>query len=189
MAKSEITDFALLQRWGGGDREAGAQLVDRYFTAIHRFFRARARHGIDDLVQETFLACVEARARFRADSSFRTFLFAIGRNVLRSHYRSVTRGDDQTSLPLSQLPDSATTPTQRIGRAERAIALHDALARLPQEQRRVLELTFWDGLSGPEIATVLGVPLDTAYTRIRRARLKLREQLPYDSSDPLSAEL
>jgi DNA-directed RNA polymerase specialized sigma24 family protein len=77
-----VNDAELLQAWANGNKSAGEQLFERHFEAIARFFRnklpADTQH--EDLIQQTFLGCVEARDRFRGDASFRSFLFAIAHN-------------------------------------------------------------------------------------------------------------
>jgi RNA polymerase sigma-70 factor (ECF subfamily) len=78
--------------------------------------------------------------------------------------------------------------TQRIFRHEEDTALTVAIERLPLQEQIILSLVFWEGLSGPEVATVLELPLDTAYTKIRRAKERLRRVLAAPpSDDPLSA--
>ncbi len=172
-----VSDGDLLLRWGDGDRTAGEELVDRYFGEVYGFFRRRVAQGADDLVQETFLGCLEARARFRGESSFRTFLFSVSRNILCAHFRNRRRGLGDTALRISLLVDPTATPSQQFAGAERQHAFRAAFASLPSETRFVLELVVDQGLSGNEVAGLLGVPLDTAYTKIRRAKLSLRERL------------
>ena len=84
---SSPDDFSLLDAWQQGDGRAGNRLFERHFDAIYRFFANKTGNDGADLVQRTFLGCIEARDRFRRTSSFRTFLFAIARNELRNHWR------------------------------------------------------------------------------------------------------
>src|ERR1041385_8354720 len=84
-------DFELLQAWSQGDRAAGSLLFERHFDALHRFFRNKAQDGVADLVQQTLLACVEGRSRFRGDASFRTYLFQTARFQLYAYYRARRR--------------------------------------------------------------------------------------------------
>ncbi len=83
---------ALYLAWCDGDKKAGAALFDRHYEPLARFFHNKVDESASsDLVQATFLACTEARARFRGDSTFRTFLFAIAHNLLRGHYKARRR--------------------------------------------------------------------------------------------------
>src|SRR6185436_6575853 len=71
-------DAELLSAWRGGDEKAGAELFERHFEALFRFFRNKAGDQAEDLVQETFLACLSGPA-FRGEASFRTYLFTVAR--------------------------------------------------------------------------------------------------------------
>ena len=75
-------DTELLEAWRRGDREAGNLLVERYFVPVYRFFRNKVTGDLDDLVQNTFLRCSQAKDDIRQHSSFRPYLFRVARNVL-----------------------------------------------------------------------------------------------------------
>ncbi|MCA9682084.1 MAG: RNA polymerase subunit sigma-70, partial [Myxococcales bacterium] len=62
------TDAELFESWSRGDARAGSELFDRHFAAIARFFRNKVTHDFEDLIQQTFTACLEARANFRRES-------------------------------------------------------------------------------------------------------------------------
>ncbi|HEX6240412.1 MAG TPA: sigma-70 family RNA polymerase sigma factor [Polyangiales bacterium] len=169
------SDADLLQRWGEGSTQAGNELVERHFATLHRFFRNKAGSEVEDLVQQTFLACVEARARFRGDASFKTFLLSIARNQLFKHYSRAERRTIDASL--SSVRDLRTSPTGAIAKREDQELLLEALRQIPLDAQVVLELGFWEGLDAIQIAAVLDVPLNTAYSRLRRAKQALREKL------------
>ena len=82
-----MEDLELLRAWRDGDPGAGRRLVERHFDAMYRFFANKVSADVEDLIQETFTACVEGKERFRGDSSFRSYLFGVARNVLRRYYR------------------------------------------------------------------------------------------------------
>ena len=104
-------DVALVEAWRGGDALAGEKLFRRYFKAISRFFRNKFSTGVEDLIQQTFVALVEGRERLRSDQSFRSYLFGIAHNVLRTHLRSLERGRrfDPTSSSIVQLDPGPST--------------------------------------------------------------------------------
>lgn len=170
------TDESLLRRWGDGDATAGDELIRRHFGALHRFLRTRVSSDaeLEDLVQHTLLACVEARHSYRGEASFRTFLLAIARNRVFDHYRRVRLLPSRLS---STACDPATSPTERLVRGENIARLVGALALLPAPMRRVIELSYWNELDVPAIAHRLGVPVNTAYSRLYRAKLALRAVL------------
>lgn len=169
------TDRELLEQWSAGSRDAGNELIERHFAVVHRFFRNKVGPEIEDLVQQTFLGCVEARDRYRGHASFKTFLLAIARNQLFTHYgRCRRRALDVT---MTSVHDLCTSPSGVAAQHEDEQLLAEALRRVPIEAQLVLELAYWEGLDGGEIARVLEVPINTAYTRLRRAKSALREQL------------
>jgi RNA polymerase sigma-70 factor (ECF subfamily) len=166
------TDAELLDAWRTGDRAAGRALVDRHFAAIHRFFHNKVTSGVQDLVQRTFLGCVEGRERFRGESSFRGWLFGIAHNVLRMHIREKHGEPDPTTASFHDLAPSPSSVL--VAKAEQRLVLA-ALRRLPLDYQIALELFFWEHMTGPEIAHVLGVPEGTVRTRLRRGRLALAQ--------------
>jgi RNA polymerase sigma-70 factor (ECF subfamily) len=167
-------DASLLAAWREGDRGAGRILVDRHFPTIHRFFHNKVSVGVEDLVQQTFLACTESRHGFRGEGNFRAWLFGIANNVLRMHLRS-KHGDPD--LSTQSVYDLAPSPSAVVAARSEQRLLLEALRRIPLDYQVALELHFWEELSGSEIAETLGIPEGTVRTRLRRGRLALAEQV------------
>jgi RNA polymerase sigma factor (sigma-70 family) len=165
-----VQDRELFGRWCDGDLRAGNALFDRYFPAIRRFFRNKLDADVEDLVQRTFVACVEARDRFRGDASFRTYLFALAHNVLRRHYRTASRKGEALDFDEISAVDLGAGPSTILNMREELVALLDGLRAIPLASQVILELVYWEKMTGPELAVVLDVPVDTARTRLRRAR-------------------
>ncbi len=184
-------DLELLEAWRAGDRSAGEALFERHFDAVARFFRNKVNHSIDDLIQRTFLGCVEGRDRFRGESSFRTFLFAVAHNVLGKHYRSQRRHGDRIDFGVTSVHDLAPSPSVIVARHHEHRVLLQALRRIPLDNQIVLELYYWERLTAPEVARVLNVPEGTARTRIRRAKQLLEGQMRklIDDKDQLESTL
>ncbi len=129
-------------------------------------------------MQRTFMACVEGRDRLRKDASFRAYVFGCAHNILRAHYRKQQKAlePDQNVDDCSILDMGASASTLLAARNEQR-ALLEALRRLPLKKQVLLELYYWEQLTGPELAEVLRVPENTARTRVRRARLQLKVEL------------
>lgn len=168
------SDQQLLHAWRAGDRKAGSELFSRHFDAVYRFFRNKVDSGVEDLVQRTFVACVEGRDRFREEASFRTFLFAIAHNLLKVHLRSTARSRRQ-DFERDSLVDLGAGPPSIVGACEEERLVVHALRTIPIESQVLLELYYWEELTGGELAAFLGVPEDTARSRLRKARSLLRE--------------
>lgn len=173
----ERNDIELLEAWRGGDLQAGDALFNRHFAAIHRFFRNKVGDdALEDLVQQSFMACVEGRERFRHDSSFRTYLFGAAHNLLREHYRK-RRKADVLDFAESSLEDVGVGPNTLVGRRKEQRLLLEALRKIPIDSQIVLELYYWEELSASQTARVLGVPEGTVRGRVRKAKDLLRKKL------------
>lgn len=174
---SDVSDVELLLGWANGCAQSGNLLIERHVESVHRFFRYKVtpRH-LDDLVQQTFLAGLEGHVRYRGQVPFKHFLLGIARHQLFNFFRDKSRSDQSSVLPTS-VRDHRTSPTGALSRDAEARALLDALTTLPLEQQMILELSYWENLSGPEIATVLELPLNTMYSQLRRAKLALRRAI------------
>lgn len=165
---STSEDFELLEAWSAGDRAAGGRLLERHSAAVSGFFAKRAGAHAGDLVQSTFLACVEGLPRFERTSTFRTYLFGIARNQLFAHLRRHRR-EAVLGVELSTLPDPGPSPLAPLRKREELRRLVAALRSLPLEQQVTLELHYLHGFRGPRVAAALEVPEGTIRSRIRRA--------------------
>ena len=177
-------DIDLLTRWREGEAEAGQALFERHFDAIYRFFCNKVGRDVDDLVQETFLGCVHSRDRFRADASFRTYLFAVARKQLlryRDRWRKNNADDD---FDAYRVVDVDATPSQVVVDTEQQALLLRALRRLPLDLQIALELFYWEGLKSADVADVLEIPHGTVRSRLRRAREVLQEHLEAIAQTP-----
>jgi len=169
-------DIQLMQAWQAGDGSAGERLIERHLEAVHRFFSNKTRAGINDLVQQTFLGCVESKTSFAGRSSFRSYLFGIARHVLFAHYRD--RGaafDPLTSTAAGFSP--GPTPAERVAEVEEQAELLRGLRTLPIDSQTLLELAYWEALSDQELAEVLELPIGTIKSRLRKAKKLLGEAM------------
>ncbi len=181
---SEPSDAELLQQWRAGDGPAGNTLVRRHFATLYRFFRSRVDDGVADLVQRTFLACVESRDRLPEGVEFRTWALGIARKqllmLLRKHHRA------GRVLETRMVSGEARGPTASAALAEgqQQRMLLAALRRLPIDLQLVLELHYWEELPLAEIAIVFEIPTGTVKSRLHRARTTLAEELQRAELDP-----
>lgn len=171
------TDHELLTAWSGGDAGAGEALVKRHVGSVYGFFRNKLEGDVDDIVQRTFVACLESLPRFRAESSFRTYLFAIARNTLLMELRARYRGPTQVDASTDSVFDlgargDPSLPSSIEGHRQQVLLLR-ALRHIPLDDQIALELFYWEGLSSREIGDVLGRPDATVRTQLRRARQRL----------------
>jgi RNA polymerase sigma-70 factor (ECF subfamily) len=171
------SDLDLLAAWVDGDDRAGGELFERHGMAVHRFFANKASADAEDLVQQTFLASVESRERFREVRSFRAFLFGIARNVLLRYLRKKRRGRGKIDPGVTSLIESGVGPIRVVVRGEQHRALTEALARLPIDWQICVELYYWEHLDLSEIAEALGIAVGTVKSRLARSRARLEDAL------------
>lgn len=187
---------ALYLAWCDGDKKAGAALFDRHYEPIARFFHNKVDEAASaDLVQATFLACTEAKDRFRGDASFRTFLFAIAHNLLRKHYKKRRHEAARTAPPPAEVDEGpdfaeacaaelAPSPSSIFRAREEQRLVLEGLRRIPVECQEVLELHYWERMETAEIADIIGVPQGTVKSRLQRGRRLLGEKLEKLSASP-----
>lgn len=182
------SDIELLEAWRGGDPDAGNELFNRHFDSICRFFANKIQTDVDDLIQRTFLACVEGKERFRGTSSFRGYLFGIARNVLRRYFRDKHYHGQRFDALLQSAEDMAPGPSMLIAEKREQQLLLDGLRNLPLDHQITLELYYWENMSGSELAAVLDIPEGTVRGRIRRAKQLLEEALGRLAQSPRQLE-
>lgn len=171
-----MQDVELLQAWRRGDRAAGEELFERHYPMVERFFRNKATEP-EELIQRTFLGCIDASVRFRGESTFRAFLLGVATNALRDHYRRFLRHEGIETLDAASMKDLGQTPSRVIAKKEQERLLLEGLRRLPVGLQLVLELRYWEDLDQEELAQILGLPRSTVNTRLRRARELLEKHV------------
>jgi RNA polymerase sigma-70 factor (ECF subfamily) len=168
------TDIDLLTAWRQGDKRSGNELVRRHFTTLYRFYRNKVDDNIADLMQRTFLACVEARDRVPEEVSFRAYLLGIARNKLLHHFRKRQREDRALRQEELTPPDGPGSPSRALAIQQEQRLLLRAMRALPLDLQIAVELFYWEELKIVEIARVLEVPEGTVKSRLARAKTLLR---------------
>lgn len=178
-------DFKLVDRWAGGDAEAGNELVRHHYTSVFRFFELRIPRAADDLTQRTFLACIESLRRRSLHTSFRSYLFGVARNQMHMHLRvTARRGALKSFADDENRPEEKTSLTGLFARSEEQQLLLHALVALPPDSQIAMQLFYWDELTAAEIGEVVDAPTSTVTTRLSRAREKIRGHLELMEVDP-----
>jgi RNA polymerase sigma-70 factor (ECF subfamily) len=187
MNSAAPTDETLVARYAAGDVAAFAALYESHELPLWRFLvrLCRDRATAEDLMQETWFAVTREAPRFRPDGRFAPWLYTIARHRVIDLHR-ITRatisldatGTDDDDTPAMQLADERSlTPLAVSEQVEQGGAILAALARLPQEQREAFVLQAEGDLSVEEIAEVTGTTFETAKSRLRYARDKLKALL------------
>ena len=168
-----------------GDRRALERLVQRNSAALLRFLTRLSRNPTvaEDVAQQTWLKVIDAarQGTFAAASgvAFRTWLCTLARNHFIDEYRRKFAAARSVPLPpdlgaaLADVHRVVPDPAEPLDERQRGARLHQALLRLPVEQRQVLAL--WaDGMRIEAIAALTAAPRDTVLSRKKYALAKLR---------------
>ena len=184
-ARTADPDQALVDDAVAGDRDAFEALVRRHQTRIVNYAMAIVRDPADaeDVAQETFIRAYRSLARFRGDSSFKTWLYTIATNAARtglerrgrrSRVEDGSLDDEAGPLAAADVPAGDANAETALVRRE---AIDRALAALPRDLRVAVVLRDVEGLDYKEIAAATGAPIGTVESRIFRARRRLRPLL------------
>jgi RNA polymerase sigma factor (sigma-70 family) len=180
------SDEQLMVAFSQGSTDSFGELFSRYKQPMFGFFRRRLRDPAqaEELTQETFLAILRASSHYEPSATFRTYLYAIGFNILRAHrrkaaFRAMFHGamfegggrEDRESAVRNTMDTD--------------VWLRDAVNKLERIDREILLLREFEQLSYAEIAELLRLPLNTVRSRLFRARTALRDLL--DAPAPKSS--
>jgi RNA polymerase sigma-70 factor (ECF subfamily) len=179
--ESVSNSISLIQRIGAQNRDAFSQFYDRYSPIVYSLAlrMLRVQFDAEDLLQEVFLQVWRQATAYSAErGSPEAWLINIARSRAIDRLRAIRRRE--RSFVLTDDPAAAESPDNvetSAGESETKLAMNSALANLPETQRRVLELAYFDGLSQTEIAARLAEPLGTVKTRMRSGIQRLRSML------------
>ena len=164
----------------GGEPGAFAELVSRYRAPVYSYL---VRCGVaaedrDDLFQEIFIRIHRAAGQFRPERPLHPWLFTIVANAVRNHVREKKVRNLVFGDPPANDPADAAADGEQLARAMQTRAwLEDRIRELPHVQREALILTCIQDLPQKQVASILGLRLNTLKTHLRRARLALVQQL------------
>lgn len=185
---SKEADESLMLRYAGGDMVAFDTLYTRHELGVWRFvFRGvRVQAVADDLMQDVWFALARQAPHYQPSAKFKTWLFTLARHRMVDYFRTAkhhislepgTDPEDDQGLAQTWAANSGFGPLRRLESKEQALALLDAIAQLPQVQREAFLLQAEGGMAVEDIAIATGVNFETAKSRLRYARSRLRELL------------
>jgi len=161
-----------------------AEVYETYFTFVWRSARrlGTPEPNLDDVVQEIFMVAFRRGDEFEGRSSVKTWLYGIVFNVVRAHRRDLARrhpqmlaGDRRVDTDL--LVDVADGPHEQLSKSEAARIVDGFLDGLDDDRRAVFVLAEMEQLTAPEIAAIVGAPLNTVYSRLRLARIDFEKAI------------
>lgn len=186
---SNEADESLMLRYAGGDINAFDALYVRHEMGVWRFVLRSVRNQAvaDDLLQDVWFAVARQAPNYDPTARFKTWLYTLARNRLvdylrtAKHHVSLEADDGQESggpgMGQTLAANSGFGPLRRLESKEQAQALLDAIEQLPRVQREAFLLQAEGAMAVEDIAMATGVNFETAKSRLRYARSRLRELL------------
>ncbi len=182
----QLTDAQVVGQVLAGDQAQYRLIVERHqravFNAAYRLVGSQDEAA--DVAQEAFIRAYQALNSFQRHRPMSPWLCRIAINValnrLKRRRPQVSLDDDWQS-PALEVPDQSTDPQRSLLQAEQQQLLRQAIMTLPAEQRVIIELRHFQGLSYDDIASELDISLANVKSRLFRARKKLRQILEEDT--------
>lgn len=164
-----MTEKTMISRVRDGDTDVRDELAEKYYGDVYRYcvYRTGSVRDAEDLTQETFLRLYRYFEGYSEMQKFKSYLLTIASNVCKDYLsgRHLTAVLDETLAESDpQISDDK-------------MAVRRAVASLPDDQREVIVLYYFNGMKVGDIAQTLGIPLSTVKTRMARGRNKLKQLL------------
>ncbi len=177
-----VKDSELARRLQRREPQAMADLYDRFGRLTYSLIYAVVKDtGVaEDLVQETFLRVWNRAAGFDAErGALGPWLLAVARNRAIDHIRSARARMDRNVFEIDEhgMPGIFVDMEREVLNTDSARHIKAAMAKLTQNQQKVIELAYYEGLSQTEMAERLGQPLGTVKTWVRTALKHLKDEL------------
>ena len=172
-------DVALLEAWRSGDRRAADVLLRKYYPLIRRNVVTKVDADVvDDLVQKILVALVERRDEIREGTRLRAYVLTVTKYTVWDYYRRQERKPiDSGKCVGSSVRAMNGGPSSMVLAQEDDRILLEALRSVDLDDQFLLELSYWEGMKGPELAEVFAVPEGTIRSRLRAAKKRLRMQI------------
>jgi RNA polymerase sigma-70 factor, ECF subfamily len=181
-SEDAVQDAVIVRRMADGDESALGALYDRWADAVHALVEriVRDEAEAEEVVEAVFWQAWQQAGRYTSDRGAPgAWLLAMARSRSLDRLRALRRRRDEQPADDSIFNNQPAVgdPLSDLDANERAGRVVAALHVLPVEQREVLELAYFEGLSQTEIAERLALPLGTVKTRARLALRKMRDRL------------
>ena len=179
-----LSDQLLLNSYLSGDKGAISQLIERHSRRVREYIRMMVKDGdvADDIFQETFIKAVRVidQGRYTDNGKFLSWILRIAHNQVIDHFRSLKQQkqvneSDAGYNVLGTLRFAEQTVEDEMVSAQISADVRRLVKLLPDEQREVVMLRYYSGLSFKEIAEQTNVSINTALGRMRYALINLRK--------------
>lgn len=181
-----LSDQELLGRYLQGDRSAISSLIEKYSRRVRDYIRMMVKDTdvADDIFQETFIKAVRVidEGRYADNGKFLSWVLRIAHNQVIDHFRAgraaATVGESNAGYNiLGTMRFAERTVEDSIVAEQTSAEVRALVEELPDEQREVVMLRYYSGLSFKEIAEQTGVSINTALGRMRYALINMRKMI------------
>lgn len=185
MDLKKLSDAELVSLYKSNNERAFKVLLNRYKSKVFStaFFIVKDREVANDLTQDVFFKVIDTirKGKYNEDGKFQQWIMRVSHNIAIDHYRKSSRvsflREDEDFSVFDTLPLSVAPFEDNIKQKDIKQLLKTHIHNLPFEQRQVLLMRHFVGMSFQEIADFTGVSINTALGRMRYALLNLRKQL------------
>ncbi len=181
-------DAALMAELARGEQSALEQLYDRYGRAIYSLVLRITQHGgtAEEIVQDVFLQLWKNAPLYQPERRLEPWLFTIARNRALDHLRLKREKQRRLEDTMDIEPSAVVAPNPEafVDQQRRSERVRAVMNALPAEERRAIELAYFDGMSHSEVAAALAKPLGTVKSWIRNGLIRLREELTAKEMPP-----
>ena len=181
-------DVQLMLAFKDGDKAAFEKLMAKYYPRVLNFvYRyVQNRDVAEDLTQETFIKIYKNAHAYSVKAKFQTWAFTIAKNLSLNELRKLKRkmvsidqtvdtGEGEVAFQLAD--DKAQTGAQMATKEEQAVAVREAIAALPENQRTAVLLRRYEQMSYDDIAATMGTTSKAVKSLLNRAKENLRKKL------------
>ena len=170
------------RRFLDGDDSGFVEIIKNYKDGLIFYLNGIVCniHTAEELAEDTFVKIITKKPKFKGKSSFKTWLYAIGRNVALNYIKKHSRTSETSIDDYSELICDEENLEHAYIREERKIIVHRAMKTLKEEYRQILWLIYFEELSNKEAAMVMNKSVHNIETLVYRARKSLKKELEKD---------
>ena len=167
------------RRFLDGDDDGFVEIIKDYKDGLMFYINGIVGdlHTAEELTEDTFVKIVTKKPKFSGKSSFKTWLYAIGRNVTLDFLRKRSKLKEISAEECINLTAEESDFEKAFLKEERKIILHKTMCRLKPEYRQVLQLIYFENFSNKEVATVMKKSVHNVEVLVSRARKALKQEL------------
>ncbi|MBR5272923.1 MAG: RNA polymerase sigma factor [Clostridia bacterium] len=167
------------RRFLDGDESGLAEIIKEYRDGLVFYLNSIVGNIniAEELAEDTFVLLGTRKPKDKGKSSFKTWLYTIGRNLALNYVKRVSRKIEVPIDVCADISDCKNTPEALYIKEERKIILHNAMKKLKSEYRQILWLIYFEGFTNKEAAVVLKKSVHNVETLVYRARKSLKSQL------------